>query len=279
MTTIVRLVIALAILLVAVPASAGDAVTIVKKAPPAGTKYTELGDLAVDMKVSVKFGQKSIKQSFASKTKKAKSVEVLASSGEIISKAKITYTAHAETKTQSGKPPQTSSKPFVGKVYILERKGEQLIVTDEQGAEPPAAEAKAVIDDNRRFGKPDGMLAQFPEKFEQGQTIEVGPELAKEMLGGDDENMSVKTATITYKKTKKVAGKDVAYFTMNFVIGGGEGPMSMSMSLKGEAALYVDGGWPVTISLKGPIDLSAAQPGMDVSGSGKAKFKNAWTYK
>ncbi len=279
MTTTARLVIAVAVLLVATPALAAGPVSINKKAPPAGTTFTESGDLAVDMKVAVKFGQKNIKQSFASKTTKRKQVEVLASKGEVITKARITYKTHTETKTQSGKPPATSDKPFVGKSYILERKDEELIVTDEQGAAPPANEHKAVTDDNNRFGKPDGMLSQFPDKFEQGQTIDVGPEMAKEMLGGDDENMTVTKATITFKKTKKIAGKEVAYFDLNFVIGGGEGPMSMSMKLQGEAALYVDGGWPVAISLKGPINLTAAQPGMDVSGSGKAKFKNTWTYK
>ena len=277
--TTVRLVIALAALIVASPALAGGSVTIDKKAPPAGTRYTEAGDLAVNMKVAVKFGQKDIKQTFTTKTHKSKDVEVLASEGEIITKARVTYTAHAETKNQSGKPAESVNKPYVGKTYVIERKGEELVVTDQQGNAPPADELKSVRDDNKRFGKPDGMLSQFPDNFAAGQTIDVGPELAKEMLGGDDQNMSVKTAQITFKRVKKVKGKEVAFFDMNFVIGGGEGPMSMSMVLRGEAALLVNGGWPVAIGLKGPIDLSAAQPGMDVSGSGKASFKSAWTYK
>lgn len=279
MRTVTRLTIAAVVLLIAAPAAAKGPITITQKAPPAGTKFTESGDLNVDMKVAIKFGQKNIKQSFASKAKKVKEVEVLASEGETITKAKVTYKIHKETKTQSGKPPASSEKPFVGKSYILERKGEELVVTDAQGQAPPADELAAVKDDNERFGKPDIMLSQFPDKFEPGQTIDVGPELAKDMLGGKDENMKVEKATITFKKTKKVGGKEAAIFNMDFVIGGGDGPMSMSMKLKGEAVMFLDGGWPLSINLKGPIALTAAQPGMDVSGKGKASFKNGWSYK
>ena len=128
-----RIFITAAILLLATPVLAGETLTLEMKAPPPGTKFSETGVLGISMKVNIKAGAKVIEQAFSSGTDKKKEVEVLASEGDIITKARVTYTAHKETQTQGAAPPNSVSKSFAGKTYILERTANPLTVRTSRG--------------------------------------------------------------------------------------------------------------------------------------------------
>ena len=87
---LLRLSVAIAALLLATPAFAGDTLTLTMSPPPPGTKFVEASALNLEINVELSMGPgKSIKQAFSAKTTKKRDVEVLATEADVITKAKV----------------------------------------------------------------------------------------------------------------------------------------------------------------------------------------------
>ncbi len=70
-------------------------------------------------------------------------VEVLAVDGQHGSKAKVTYTKYKSTSTKDGtKEPEVKLE---GKSYIVERKGDALVVTDANGGSVPKKDEEKIV--------------------------------------------------------------------------------------------------------------------------------------
>jgi hypothetical protein len=280
MHRLLRLSIAIAALLLATPAFAGDTLTLTMSPPPPGTKFVEASSLNLEINVELSMGPgKSINQAFSAKTTKKRDVEVLATEGDVITKAKGEDVDYTETATQSMAPPKKTIKPYVGKTYLLERKSGRLVITDEQGAALAPADSKGLAEDNSSFGKPDGFFSSFPKTFEKGKPVTLSEEIARKMMGEVDSSMKIKSATITFREKTKVGSREAAVFDVNFVIAAAQPPMMMTMKMSGSTVVIINGGWPVEIAMKGPISLTAAKAGADIRGGGSIEVNNTWTYK
>lgn len=278
-----------ALLLCALPQVAlakGPTTTISEKALPVGTVVEQTQSSKLGMKMDISFNGQAQHREVSEESKTVQQVEVLATEGQRITKAKVTYKSQSQTKTEDGKSNQMPAPAYLNKTYTVSwaKDGQEFKVADASGQEPPVVELEHVRKDFQGMGKPNDFLKILPKgALTPGQKINITKELAAEMFGGDkanSENMDLTNSVLVFKGTKKVQGKEAALFDMVLSLKGAEGPLNMSMDLKGKVTLVVDGGWPIEVTLSGPMSMaSGAQQGPSLNGKGQMEFGKSATYK
>ncbi len=258
------------------PDKGGDAIVFPTKPLQAGDvdDGEETMDMTMNIKVTVE-GQAHDMTVAQSEDKKTK-VEVQASNDEFVTKEKLTVVSDIQTETKPMKPPGTPTPTAIsGKSYVLEAKGADVTITDDKGAAVPEDEAKLVKKAANHFGKADPMDAVLKgQKFVVGQKVSIPADKLAGMFGDDDAKTTLSSASFTLTKNEGgIATLDVE-MTMNV----DQGPMSMSIPMKGTGRVEIATGHSLELSMEGPITVKGQDPKMPMEGSGTVKMHQVHTF-
>jgi hypothetical protein len=179
-----------------------------------------------------------------------KQVEVLGLTGDVVTKAKITYEV-TDQQSMNGKT-QAMPSPISGKTYLLEAAGDKITVTLDGGAAASPAEVEAVLDAEDRFGKPSKMEALIAGRtFKKGEAVDFPADQIADALG-EKKGMKVTKLTLTYSG---VDGSDPVFdMTMGFTQ---EQPdMSMTVQATGKVTADLATGELLAMSVEGPVEMS-----------------------
>jgi hypothetical protein len=253
----------------AAPAATGAGVTFTRKAPTVGTKREESGDMSMSMRIDVDPGNgkpQKTEMSMAESTKQSQ--ELLAVSGDAPTKVKVTFTSIDAKMVEGGKENRRPT-PLAGKTYVVEAKDGKIDVKDDKGKAVAAAETKEVSKHFKSLGKPDPVAAALPTTpLRPGEKVEALSRSLESYMQQDESGLKVSDVTVTFREK---LGDD-GVFDLTLKMGKEEGPMSMTMDLKGEMRISTTTGEPRKMELKGPITIGSTG-GTGGKGDPKSKMK------
>jgi len=230
-------------LLLTSPAGADPgSVTLGAKAPPVGTKYAEEKSSSFEM--TVEADGKSIPVQMSEKQKKK--VEVLATKGDAITKAKITYEIDQKSQKQGTVQGGGASK-IEGKTYTLTA-GATVEVAGASGP-APAAEAEVVRDREDHFGKPQKIARALAGRtFQLGKQVTLpGAEIGDAF--GEDPKMALQALTLTYRGME---GKH-AKFDLRMSMAGKQPGNDLKLEVAGKIVIEPTSGEPMDLAVEGTI--------------------------
>lgn len=228
----------------AAPVVADDSITLGFAPPAVGTKYTE--EMHQDMALDIDAGGQKFKMTGGKVEKKT--VEVLEVSADAVTKAKYTFEAMNEHQEMMGKKDDKAS-PIQGKTYTLTAGTPTDVATDSGPA--PAAEADAVRDAEKKFGKSDRMAKMMAGRsFKKDEAVELPSDMVMEAMDGDD--MKEMKMTITYRGMDG----DNAMFDVHMVMSGNDKGNDISVDMTGKVLVDPKTGEANKMELTGPFKMS-----------------------
>ncbi len=244
--------------------SASGAATYTFKTRPAavGDKATTSETSSSDLNLEVSGHKIHVQE----EVEKERLVEVLAVGGQYATKAKVTYTKYKSTSTKDGK-----SDPEIkleGKSYIVERKGDALVVTDANGATVPKDEEKVVSKDMKSLGKPDDVTVALDSKPRKvGDSLDdVADALAKKMTedgDGSGSKAEAKGAHLKLVSVDHVGDHDVGNLEFSVDVVMKNKKMDMTMAMKGTGKFRTDDSDIGELNMTAPVTMTG-----EVTGSG-----------
>jgi hypothetical protein len=229
----------------AAPVVADDSITLGFTPPAVGEKWTE--EQTQTMALDIDAGGQKMKMT-GNKVEK-KTIEVLEVKEDTVTKAKYTFDIITEEQEMAGKK---DSKPsaIAGKTYTLTAGTPTDVATDSGPA--PAAEAEAVRDSEKKFGKSDRMAKMMAGKtFKKGEATELDSKMVMEAM---DDDGSMKNASMTLTFTGMDG--DNAAFDVKMVMGGSEKGNDINVEMNGKITIDPKTGQPIKMDLTGPFKMS-----------------------
>lgn len=270
----------------AVPAvPAGTTVTFT--VPKAGTKLDEKDAMSMNFSIAAtQNGKNVMNANVTNKQAHDSAKEVLASNSVGPTKVRITYTRREETETNIRGKEHTKKSPLEGNTYVVERKGDEVLVTREDGKKISKKETDEVKKDNHDLGKPDPFRKMLPDHaLTKGEKIEPSKDAIRDLFSNGEEDakpMDVDKAELVFQGTKSDGKHTAAVFDMKIgVTGYPDKTMGMQMQLVGTLSIDVATGWPLAVSMSGPLVVKGddAAHHVQISGEGKMTMSADYTYK
>ena len=281
---------AFAVLLLCPAAHAGESVTFTWRPLTGGQTITQSEDLRMDFGIDVFVGEAKLGAMSAENVESESMTAVL---GKWTAKKKVAAISYGRSgsresqTTPDGKTEVSDDpSPVSGKSFdVTWSAGGEPQIRYAAGGEPPEAERSVVLEDWA------SLTATEPSDFEAalaGKSVAVGAPLTSDgevmarLLSLDDDELSVRDATMTLREITRHGGQRCGVFDLELTIVGADAEMNMTMTAKGEAIVGVDGLQPHAVTLAGPVALSATvQEGeltLNMSGGGAFAFGMAYTY-
>lgn len=250
-------------------------VTITKKMPRVG--LTRVSSEENNMRFSISGGGGSL--SLNATGSKKKTEKLLAVTGSTPTKVRVTFHKITKVEVQNGMTRKVPS-PIAGKTYEVEATASQVAVTGPGGKAVPEAERAAVAEEYRSFGKPNFMLDGLPtDPIQIGARVPSMEEAMKKsfresMSGKPGEQWQISDPIVTLAGQGRVAGARVAFFdfSMSMTLTQGAG-FTMTMHQKGRVTVRLADGWPIQMSMKGPMDIMGKANAGQMSMTQKTQYR------
>jgi hypothetical protein len=247
-------------------AKPGDAVQFQPRRPAVGDAVTTKSSSTTSMTINAKSKTVSVNQA----EEKEKVVQLLAVAGDLATKAKVTYRKFSKT-TSTGGSPGTPVDVVGGKTFVVERKGDALLVTDEQGGKPSTEQEDVVAQDMRSFGKPDDVdIAMASKPRSVGDDMSDVADALKMKFQteiGGNEKPEVQDARVTLAAVHDRGGHKFADLDIALSFKMKKKGMKMTMTLKGTLTIPTDDVDVASGNMAGPITIDG-----DATGSGNITF-------
>jgi hypothetical protein len=269
----------------ATPASAASpagGVIFTRRPPAAGDRYEEEWSMQMHLAMTMDRGQgQPQKTDLETEEAETRDEQILAVSGDAVTKVQVTYTARTEAMKEGGKESKTPS-PLAGRTYLVvwepgglgptgssagghgnpsrgpmsveARDGKTSVLTS-PGRPAPIAQARQVQSSYANLGQPDPILAGMPRRpLVPGQKV---PELERALraeLAGRAKDMPVSAAAVTFTG---VAGRD-GLFDVALELSKEEPPMKYAIALKGQLRVSTATSQLTGFTLEGPLTIGTA---------------------
>lgn len=175
---------------------------------------------------------------FASTERTRRTEEVLAASGDVVTKVKVVFREAPPT--------------IRGKTYVVEAKDGAVAVADGEGRPVPAAEADEVRRRYAWLGAADPVRAALPTSaVAPGTELGALAQAIARRVGQGAERLDVSDAKVTFKGP---AG-DEGVFDVAMKLTGTSGDVKTSTHVRGEMRVARKTGAPTKITLTGPVTL------------------------
>lgn len=255
------------------PTTAGEAHVFHYKAPVVGSRVHVQETMAISLSVTaVQAGQQSMIAS-EEQTTTDRTVEVVAISGDVVTRVKVRYKSHETIKRDDGTETR-ENPPVTGKTYLVEARKGAVVVLTEQGAAAPPAEASIVQKDFTDLGKPDEFRDALPDRpIRVGERLDsIAGAMKTRLSKGDGKNMStVEGVTVRLARVDDHGGSKTGVLDFIASVLYGESHALIRMKVKGQVELRLEDGFTSSISMMGPVTVSSA-PGSPVALSGTGTF-------
>jgi hypothetical protein len=236
-----------------------------------GDRVAQQVDFELNLSTSIiQSGQVANQENTLLQRRQQRLVEVTEVAEGKVRRARVTFSLARHNAPENNnseqrpeqEPQHQDMQPVEGKTYLLTRQGEQLLVTDAQGAIPPRDEFEIVFSSMQSLGLPNP-LAQFllDRTIHVGQSLELSKEIAAQMLGFGDELGEVKRFELELKELSTYEGAPCAVFAATIEIAGnGEAAGdSMQINVTGPVVILTETCRTVVTDLTGPLSFDAHQ--------------------
>lgn len=246
-------------------------ITFTSKAPAVGAKYSTTEETSSALSVTTQ--GRTMKVDTAENEHRL--TEVLAVKDGVSRKVRAVYKKHGKETTVDGKA-KVETSLVAGKTYVVERKGDDLVVTDDRGRSVSAEEEAQVKKDYKRLGKPDEVtntLKSKPRKVGErlDDVAKVLADQFKERGSEPGQDITIEETKLVLSSTKKIDGVEHAVLDLTVRMSGGASKAKISMSLGGQVFVRIDEASFGEISASGPITMNG--PDASVKGTITLKTK------
>jgi hypothetical protein len=245
-------------------------VTFKSKAAAVGDKHSSSEDMLMTMAVRVSGKSMTIDSSETEERK----TEVLAVADGVATKVRVRYLKHQKESKVDGKSSSATS-PVGGKTYIVERKGDKVVVTNADGKSVSPEEEKQLIKNYRRLGKPDEITKTLKSKPRKvGEKLDdVAKAMSDQFRERSDasEKVTIEETKLVFSEVKKIDGIEHAVLDLTVKMvaePGADG--KLTMDLKGKVLVRIDEASYGEITMAGPIKMTGRT---DATGSLTLKTK------
>lgn len=254
---------------------AADEASITKRYPAAGDIEKGAKSSKMELKVDV-----NGKETNVTETEDVERTEECLAIGEKqCTKVKVSFTKYEKKKLIDGKE-KPAPAPAVGKSYVVERKGDELTVTYEDGSAVPGDELGELKKMYKRFGKHKDVAAALPDKVKVGDSLDaLAKVLGDEMSGSGDEGDAGRKveAKAKVKSIREEGGKKILTIDLEMTMTGDDPKGgNIKIAAKGTVDVRADIGQPVALDMSGPIEL--VLPKDAGKGTGKMAEKMTASY-
>ncbi|MGC4118617.1 MAG: hypothetical protein QM765_29475 [Myxococcales bacterium] len=248
--------------------------TFSRKPLAVGTRVEERGLMQMTMSMKVEAAGKAQEVSMDLSEREVKSQEYLALEGDAPSKVRTTWQEKTSVAKENGVEKPKPSE-LAGKTFVVEaQKNAPPAVAAADGQPLSEAVVAEVQKEHRSLGKPDPVRAAMPARaLSPGQKV---PELAKAVTDAlsrdNDDGMKISNVSVTFKG----ATGDEGRFDVTLRMAKAEGPVAMTIDLKGELKVSCASSLPNSLKLAGPIAVKPAPggpKGLAISGKGQMSME------
>jgi|GEM_PF-6435796 len=216
-----------------------------------GDQASEISEFALDLKTTVAQAHEVINVAGqkAERNERIHAERLAATEGQS-ARARITYESSDQVTTDRSGAVHGVERPVSGKSYIAARAGEELIITDEQGAPLSEEEMRIVTRAADGLGRPNPIGDLLNGKtIAIGERIQLPPEYSKQMLSGWDESLASTPFEVMLVGTQHVDGRHCAMFhTVPPDLGLAENKVVKTSAIK-----LADGAQPPAAATPSPI--------------------------
>ena len=230
----------------------GGELTIARKPPKVGDKQKV--EHSSNLTLNIAVGPKKIGVLEDEVNKRTE--EVLAVTGDVVTKAKVAYEQRTKTKAQDGRTGAPQKDILAGKAFLVEFKGGKVLVTSEDGKPVDAASRASVEKDYKRFGKPNAVSAAVPTRaLKIGEEVK---ELSAAIAEDIKDDMDAEKAGLTIDAPKVVLDRkegDDAVFVITMTMRMAKGPLKGNIPVSGSVTVRTTDGFLRRSETNGPINL------------------------
>ena len=169
------------------------------------------------------------------------------------SKVEVTYRKAQEAVSRGKQEGLPQRQSIEGKSYLVERKGDDLIVTDLEGQPVPEDERTLVAASMQSIGKPSPLgLLLNGKKVPIGSTVKLPNAMAADLLGMKDTGGEPQKVDLVLREVRQENGRRLAYFDLSIVLkltAGG------TMEIKGDLQIEPETCQVAAANFAGPVSM------------------------
>jgi hypothetical protein len=235
-------------------AGAADAVQFTYQPPQVGQVGSHDMQFSLQMNMSLRqAGQNISSEQQEMSRAQDRQVTVLQVSEGKVTKVQVKYPKAWEEVSHGKLTGLPQTEPIEGKTYTVERRGTELVITDEQGKDVPEEERVLVAASMDAIGHPNplGMYLNG-KKIAVGQTLKLPNDMAGDLLGVKEAGGEAQKVELTLNGIQQDEDRRVANFAMLVVLklpGGG------NMDVKGQLQLDPETCQVAAASFNGPVSM------------------------
>lgn len=233
--------------------STRETITFGRRSPQVGDQVEQTIEVELALRTTTRQGTKVLERGEQKLTRRQQRVIVADRVEE--GRTQAAHVKFLAAERQVGDEAK-SSEPVAGKTYHCQRDGDRLIVHTIEGEVPPMEEFRLVLPCMEMLGRAHPLSNYFAGKSVRvGEKIKMPEEIARELLGADDEFGKVGRFEMTLQKRELIEGKECAVFDAE-IEATGDGTSQMRMLVTGPIVLEIDSCRAVSADFRGPIGMS-----------------------
>ena len=232
---------------------------------------TQVGDrvvqrVGVELKLSTKLvqsGQVAHEGENLMRRQQQRTVDVLEVEDGRAVRTKVTFQVSRRQGPDSPNPEELAVQPIEGKSYLAIRKGQQLSVTDLDGAIPPREEFLLVMESLDTIGKPHPLAELLTGRtLTVGERLHVPRELARTLLNMPDPSGTIQRFELTLDRLAPVKNSEapLAIFHANIELTPDE-KSPLGVTLEGEMSVEPTTCRLIALDIAGPVSMSTIERG------------------
>jgi len=230
---------------------------------------TQVGDrvvqrLGVHLNIATKItqsGQTAHESTNDMRRQQQRTIEVLEVVEGRSTKARASFEVSRRQSPEYANPNELTTQPIEGKTYLMARAGDELRITDLEGAIPPLEEYKLVAESLENVGKPNPLATILVDRqVAVGQRIHVPREMVQQLLGFDDVGTVHRfelTLTRVEPADDKHASECGVFAAAIEVLPNDASPLAIM--LNGEMTVETETCRLASVQLNGPVQMSSIE--------------------
>ena len=226
--------------------------------PQVGQQATHDVQFDLDLSITLRQGGKTISSDNQQLSRSIeRHVTVLQTAGDRATKVQVHYDKAQELLTRGEHSGDSRALPIEGKMYVVERRGAELVVTDPDGHAVPDEERGLVTANMDSVGH-SNQLGRFlhGKTVRVGETVKLPKEMAADLLGMREANGDAQRVELTLRGIRQEADRRVADFEALVIVKMGTGGM---LNVKGDLQLDADSCRITSADFAGPVSSQDQQ--------------------
>jgi hypothetical protein len=214
-------------------------------------------DFLIDLKLTISHDGRELYKSVKSVERvQTRWTQVLAMQQDVVTQVAVRFDVAKETQISDNRPAEPVDEPVARRTYTITRSGQDLLVSSSDGNTPSQEEAEYLARAMDTVGRPNA-LGRFLQgrEFVRGKSIDVPPEIAREIFGFRDAVGEVASLTLALSETHATTRGNYALLDAKMTARSPEEP-HMAMRIEGQMQLDIDTCRVVGFVWEGPVTLS-----------------------